>query len=411
MFVRFRLPALAFTVLAVAGIAHAQPVYKVAFIDPLSGPYAAVGELTFSHVQFAIDLLNAKGGTQMELLRFDSKLSAQESQSAMQAAIDQGARAIVNGASGTAVSAALVQTANKWNERNPGKEVLVFNHGSLDPDLTGKDCSFWFFSTEANTAMKMKATANLIKTLPEVKKIYLLNQDYANGRQWAAYGSKLIGEARPDIEFVGETFHPLGRVKDFTPYIAKAKQAGADSILTANWGQDLSLLLRSAADAGYDFRYFTSNAAIVPGTTLAIAQAKRGQLTWVSEWHPGEAGVPKAEALAKAFKAKTGQDYLSPRTLIALDVLKHGIDKANSTDSVKVARALEGFGFDSVVGPVEMRAQDHQLLLPQVVSTVVPVDGKAVKEGWEGTNYGFRTDAVYSAKELEQPSVCKMVRP
>jgi ABC-type branched-subunit amino acid transport system substrate-binding protein len=92
-------------------------------------------------------------------------------------------------------------------------------------------------------------------------------------------------------------------------------------------------------------------------------------------------------------------------------LLAVAINKAGSDDTVKVARALEDLSFDSVVGPVRMRAEDHQLLLPQVVNTIVPVDGKTVKVGWEGTNYGFRTDAVYTGNELAQGTDCKMVRP
>ena len=79
--------------------------------------------------------------------------------------------------------------------------------------------------------------------------------------------------------------------------------------------------------------------------------------------------------------------------------------------TVKVAYALEVMSFDSVVGPIRMRAEDHQLLLPQVVNTIAPVDGKSVKTGWEGTDYGFRTDAVYTGNELAQGTDCKMVRP
>jgi len=398
-----------------AGTAQAQQTYKLAYIDPLSGPFANVGELMLMHTQYAIEEINAKGGvlggTKLQLLQFDSKLSAQESQSALQAAIDQGAKAIVTGGSGSSVVTALVQAVARWNQRNPGKELLVLNHSSIDPEMTGKACSFWHFQTEANTAMKMKALANYIKKTPEVKKVYLLNQDYAHGKQWASYGRQLVGLARPDIQFVGEALHPIGRVKDFSPYIANIKQSGADSVITGNWGQDMTLLLKAAGDAGYDLRYFNHSAGSVPGTVTAVSQAKLGQLTWVAEWHPGQAGTPKVDALAKAYKAKTGKDFLAPRIDMKPRLLAAAIEKAASTDTVKVARALEDLSYDSVVGPVRMRGEDHQLLLPQVVNTIAPVDGKTVKLGWEGTNYGFRTDAVYSGNELAQGTDCKMVRP
>ncbi|PLC01584.1 branched-chain amino acid ABC transporter substrate-binding protein [Variovorax sp. RO1] len=402
---------------AIAGTAAQaqQPTYKIAYIDPLSGPFANVGELMLMHTQYAIEDINAKGGVlggmKLQLLQFDSKLSAQESQSALQAAIDQGAKAIVTGGSGSSVVTALVLAVARWNQRNPGKELIVLNHSSIDPEMTGKGCSFWHFQTEANTAMKMKALANYIKKTPDVKKVYLLNQDYAHGKQWASYGRQLVGLARPDIQFVGETLHPIGRVKDFAPYVANIKQSGADSVITGNWGQDMTLLQKAAGDAGYNLRYFNHSAGSVPGTVTSVSQAKTGQLTWVAEWHPGQADTPKVDALAKAYKAKTGKDFLAPRIDLTPRLLAAAIAKAGSVDTVKVARALEDLSFDSVVGPVRMRAEDHQLLLPQVVNTIAPVDGKAVKTGWEGTSYGFRTDAVYTGNELAQGTDCKMVRP
>lgn len=397
------------------GHAQAQETYKIAFIDPLSGPFGVVGELMLRHTQYAVDDINAQGGLpgglQLQLLPFDNKLSPQDSQSALQSAIDQGAKAIVTGGSGSSVVGALVQSVARWNERNPGKELLVLNHSSIDPELTGKRCSFWHFQTEANTAMKMKATANFIQKAPDVKKIYLLNQDYAHGHQWASYGRQIVGAARPDIEFVGEAFHQTGKIKDFSPYVVKIRQSGADSVITGNWGPDLTLLLKAAADAGYDLHYFNHSAGGTPGTVTAVSQVKLGQLTWVAEWHPGQENSAKVDAVAKAYKAKTGQEFAAPRIDLTPRMLAAAIVKAGSTDTIQVARALEGLDYDSIIGPVHMRAEDHQLLLPQVVNTIAPVDGKTVKVGWEGTDYGFRTDGIYTGKELAQPTECRMKRP
>jgi ABC-type branched-subunit amino acid transport system substrate-binding protein len=415
---KLSLTAAALAAAMAAGAAHAQTkndTFKIAYIDPLSGPFANVGELMLAHVQFAVQDINARGGvlkgTQLQLLQFDSKLSAQESQSALQAAIDQGARAVVTGGSGSSVVSALVAAAARHNERNPDKAILILNHSSIDPDLTGRNCSFWHFQFEANTAMKMKAIANYVKKQGDIHNVYLFNQDYAHGRQWARYGQELVGLARPDVKFVGQDFHPIGRVKDFAPYVSKIKATGADSLITGNWGQDMTLLLKAAGDAGYNLRYFNHSAGSVPGTVLAVSQSKLGRVTWVAEWHPGEEGTPKVDALAKAYKARTGKDFLAPRIDLTPRMLAAAIDKAGSTEPLKIARALEDLTFDSTVGPVRMRAEDHQLLLPQVVNTIAPVDGKAVKVGWDGTNWGFRTDAVYTGNELAQGSECKMQRP
>lgn len=394
---------------------HAAETVKIAFIDPLSGPFANVGELMRKHIKFAVDDINAQGGlfdgSKLELLEFDSKLSAQESQSALQAAIDQGAKAVITGGSGSSVVTALVQSAARHNQRNPGKELLVLNHSSIDPELTGKSCNFWHFMFDANTAMRMRAIASYIKTQPEIRNVYLFNQDYTHGHQWAAYGKEMIGQARPDIRFTGETLHPMGRVKDFAPYISKMKAEGTDSVVTGNWGQDLTLLLKSAGDAGYPLRYFNHSAGGIPGTVLAISQSKIGAVTWVAEWHPGQADRPQAEKLAQQYKAKMGEDFLAPRMDLVPRMLAKAIEKAQSTEAVKVAYALEDMKMDTVFGPVQMRGKDHQLLLPQVVNTIAPVDGKTVRQGWEGTNYGFRTDAVYDHQQIELPTACEMKRP
>jgi branched-chain amino acid transport system substrate-binding protein len=418
---RFTRCAVAIAALAFAGgVAAQQATFKIAFIDPLSGPFANVGMLMLSHAQYAVQDINASGGVlkngkgpgvQLELLQFDSKLSVQESQSALQAAIDQGARAVFTGGSGSSVVAGLVTAAARHNERNPEKAILILNHSSIDPDLTGKSCNFWHFQFEANTGMKMKAIANYIKKQSDIKNVFLFNQDYAHGRQWAKYGQELVGLARPDVKFVGSDLHPIGRVKDFSPYVSKIKATGADTLITGNWGQDMTLLLKAAGDAGYSLRYFNHSAGAVPGTVLAVSQTKVARLTWVAEWHPGQEGMPKVDALGKAYKAKTGKDFLGPRLDLTARMLAASIDKARSVEPVKIARAMEDLNYDSVVGPVRMRGEDHQLLLPQVVNTIAPVDGKTVKVGWEGTNYGFATDAVYTGNELAQGTECKMQRP
>lgn len=288
---------------------------------------------------------------------------------------------------------------------------MVLNHSSIDPELTGKACNFWRFMFDANTALRTKAISDYIQTAPSIQKVYLRNQDYAHGKQWAAYGRSMVGAARPDIQFAGETLHPIGKVKDFAPYASKVKASGADTVIRGNWGQDMALLLKAAGDAGLDYRYFNHSAGGVPGTVLAVSQAGKGQLTWVAEWHSGQVNRPAVDARAMAYKAKMGKDFLSPRIDITVRFLAAAMQKSQSTDPLKVALAMEDMVLDTSIGKVRMRGQDHQLLLPQVVNTIAPVDGKRVIAGREGTQWGFRTDAVIPAEQLTLDSACQMKRP
>ncbi|MFZ5512051.1 MAG: branched-chain amino acid ABC transporter substrate-binding protein [Pseudomonadota bacterium] len=400
--------------MALAATAHAQEIFKTAFIDQLSGPLAEVGELMHRHLQLAVDDINAKGGVlngvKMELLAFDNKLSAQEAQIAFKAAVDAGARVIFTGGSGSTVVAALVEAANKHNERNPDKAVLIVNHSSIDPELTGARCSFWHFATEANTAMKMKALTNFMKEARDIRKVYFLNQDYAHGRAWARYGKEMLAAARPDVQVAGEDYHPIGKVKDFSPYVAKIKSTGADTIVTGNWGNDLNLLVKAAGDAGLNVRYFNHSAGSIPGTAVAMSQAKIGRLTWVAEWHPN-VDNPKVASLAEAYHKRYNKPFLAPRIDMSPRLIAAAINQARSTEPLKIALALENMSYPSAVGEVRIRREDHQALLPQTVSTLVPVDGKTVKFGMEGTNIGFKTDAVYEGRDLALPTECRMQRP
>ena len=401
------------TALACAA-ANGQQTLKTAFIDQLSGPLGDVGELMQKHLQFAVDDINAKGGMlggmKMELLSFDNKLSAQEAQIAFKSAVDAGVKVIFTGGSGSSVVAALIEAANKHNERNPDRAVLIVNHSSIDPDLTGKNCSFWHFAVEANTAMKMKALTNFMKETKDIKKVFLLNQDYAHGRAWAKHGREMLAVARPDVQIVGEDFHPIGKVKDFAPYVTKIRATGADTVITGNWGADLNLLLKAAGESGANLRFFNHSAGSVPGTATAVAQARTGRLTWVAEWH-GNVDNPGVNALAEAYRKRYNRAFLAPRIDMAPRLIAAAVDQAKSADPVKIALALESMSYPSLVGEVRIRKEDHQALLPQTVSTLAPVDGKTVKTGAEGTNIGFHTDAVFAGKDLALPGECRMTRP
>lgn len=406
------LAAAAMALVPALATAQGAPI-KVAFIDQLSGPLANVGEIFQANLKFAIDDANAQGGVlgrKYELTSYDNKLSAQDSLSALQSAIDAGVKVVFTGGSGSSVVTALVEAATRHNERNPDRRILVVNYASIDPDLTGARCSFWHFATEANTSMKMRALADFTREQKDIHKLYLLNQDYAHGRVWAALGQQMIATARPDTQFVGATLHPLGKVKDFAPYVSKIKASGADTIVTGNWGQDLSLLIKAAGDIGYDPRYLNHSGGGAPGTVLAVSQAKSGKLTWVSEWLPNTED-PALSALAARVKQTAAGEYFTPRVLVSVQLVTEAIRRAGTDEPTKVAMALEGMKMKTALGEVTMRKSDHQLMLPQVVSTVAPVDGKTVKVGAEGTQYGFRLNSVTPAQALDLPSACHMKRP
>jgi len=395
------------------GAAHAEPaVVKIAYIDPLSGPFANIGQLMLSNIQYAVQDINAKGGVlkgtaKLELLQFDSKLSVTESQGALQSAIDQGARAIVTGGSGSTVVTALVHAAARHNERNPDKAILILNHSSIDPDLTGKGCNFWYFQFEANTAMKMKAIANYIKKQGDIHNVYLFNQDYAHGRQWSRYGRELVGLARPDVKFVGDDFHPVGRVKDFAPYVAKIKASGADTVITGNWGQDLTLLVKAMNDAGLKIPMYTYYAGVT-GTPTALAAGGDSEVYVVAYGHANHTG--DLGQMGAEFHKKFNDDYYTYATYNGINLLSAAMAKAQSTNPVKVAKAMEGLSVKSFAGDVTMRASDHQLQQTMFIAKWQKATPKG-EYSVENTGYNFQPVKAYDAYVASTPTSCQMKRP
>jgi branched-chain amino acid transport system substrate-binding protein len=201
------------------------------------------------HFQWLAEQINASGGLngkKVEILALDNKTNLQESVVQAQKAIDQGAHFLTQGI-GSSVAAALTDFALKNNDRNPDKQVLYLNYGAIDPILTNDKCNYWHFRWDANSDIKMRALTTFMKDRPNIKKVYLINQDYSFGQSVRTEARKMLKDKRPDIQIVGDELHPLLKVTDFAPYVAKIKAAGADTVITGNWGQDIALLLKPAA--------------------------------------------------------------------------------------------------------------------------------------------------------------------
>jgi len=397
--------------LAFAGAAFAQKgeTVKIAWIDPLSGLMAPVGNNQVRSFQYFGEKFSGAGnpaGVKFEVIAMDNKLSPAESLNHLKAAIDQGVRYITQG-NGSSVAGALIDAVNKHNERNPGKEVLFLNHSAVDPDFTNSKCSYWHFRFDADTSMKMEAITTFMKDQKDVQKVYLLNQNYSHGHQVAAFAKENLKRKRPDVQIVGEDLHPLAQVRDFAPYIAKIKASGADTVITGNWGSDLALLVKAANEGGYTGKFYTYYTG-VSGTPTALGQSSAGRVFQVSYNHynmGGDMGKWQAE-----YKEKFKDDFYTGSVIHIYKALGEAMAKAKSTDPVKVAAALEGLKFKSYNGEVEMRKADHQLQQPLFLTVWQKAD-KKFPYSPENTGMTLALVKEFPAYVSSTPTSCQMKRP
>jgi branched-chain amino acid transport system substrate-binding protein len=396
------------------GGAFAADTIKIAYIDPLSGGGATVGEIGLKHLQYLADRLNAAGGAngkKFEILGLDNKTNPQESLVQAQKALDQGAHFLTQG-NGSSVAAALTDFAVKNNDRNPDKQVLYLNYAAVDPILTNEKCNYWHFRWDANSDIKMQALTNYMKDKPNIKKVYLINQDYSFGESVRTQARKMLKEKRPDVQIVGDEKHPLLKITDFAPYVAKIKASGADTIITGNWGQDIALLLKAAADAGLQVDWYTYYSG-GPGGPTAIKQANLADRVYaIVEGVPNDE-PPDAAKIEQEFRAKlaNGLGFEYPRLYNEMYMLKNAIDAAKSDDAKAVAAKLEGMTFKTFMGSEGyMRKEDHQFFQDMYISNLGPLP-QGAKFDEENTGWGWKTQGVIKAKETELPTTCKMDRP
>ena len=423
--------ALAF--FASAAMAQAAPApIKLAMIEGLSGPTGNAGEAVYRNLIWAIERVNARGGVKLAagvsgavgvplaLERFDSKGQNDEALSALRSAIDGGARFIVQGNS-SANAAALIDAINKHNEREPNKRVLLLNYSAVDPVLTNEKCSFWHFRFDAHADMRMAALMEVLKDDKSVKNVYLIGQDYSFGQGVLREARRQLGLQRPDIQIVGDELHPMARVKDFLPYVAKIKASGAQAVITGNWGNDLTLLVKAAKEVGFEGKFYTFYGNAL-GAPAALGDAGVGRVIAVADWLPNVQSAG-SEAFYRSFRARYPQsadDYVHMRMQLMVEALAQSVEAAGRQNPIKSVDAMDLVAFGAQLERASvtlggqsgsMRASDHQFQQALVVGLMDRQGTPGVKFDVEGSGYGFRVIKSLAASAAELPTSCKMQRP
>lgn len=388
------------------GIAHAAAPIKIMVIDPMSGPQSPTVESSGKNLQFIVKRDNDAGGilgSKIDLEFCDDKFSPKDGKNCLDQAIGNDVHFVMQGI-GTNVTMTLVDAIEKYNARNPGKEILLINWSGLDEAMTGKYCSFWHFRTDGHVGMKMKAA--VLSLDPKVKRVYLINMDYSMGQSADAAIRRELKQLRPDIQIVGSELHPPNRVQDFTPYVAKIKAANPDAIITANIGTDLSRLIRAGDDIGLNAAWYTGYAS------------QHGQVTGI-----GEKGVGKVyqasdsimsmnnaaiDQLMDQSRASGYGDFEGIRIYRGYLFLTNAIRDAKTTQPIVVAKAIEKTTVSIGDYKATMRPADHQAQLPLNLS-VLTTDAKYKQDG---TPWGFRLIRTFPAAQVSEPvDGCNMKRP
>jgi branched-chain amino acid transport system substrate-binding protein len=394
---------------------------RIAFIEGLSGAFANAGEAVWRNLLWAAERVNQRGGVRvggfsrpLEIVRFDSEGQTEKALALLRAAIDQGITFVAQGNS-SSTAAALIEAIDRHNGREREQRVLLLNYSAVDPILTNERCSPWHFRFDAHADMRLAALVEVLREDRALNKLYLIGQDYSFGQHVNRQARALVAARRPDVAIVGDELHPMGRVKDFLPYAAKIQASGAQALVTGNWGNDLTLLVKAVREVGARPRFYTFYGNAL-GAPAAIGEAGVGSVYAVAEWHPNVGGTA-SDAFYAAFKRRFPQprdDYVHLRMQVMIEMLAAAVERAGAVEAGAVARALSGARYDgALLGGAHvatMRAADHQLQQPLLVSVMERAGGPGVAHDVEGSGFGFRTVRRFEPGDAERVHTCSMGR-
>lgn len=394
-------------------LAHGAEPIKLAYLAPLSGTFALTFEEGLKQFRAAIDEVNARGGVlggrQMVVVPYDNKGTPQETQIVLNRAIDEGSHYILATISSIAIT--INEALIKYNARHPDSPVLYLNYDAREPSLTEERCNFWHFRFEPHADMNISVLTDSMAADASVKKVYFLHQDYAWGQSVRRVALDMLKKKRPGIEIVGDDLIALGKVKDFTPYVAKIRASGADTVFTSNWGSDLQLLVKAAEQANLPAYFYTTHAWVV-GTPSVIGAAAANRVKTLMTWHINAAPPDwekKLLSYEQKYQTKSHLEFIPAWQTI--EMFAQALEKAGADSPLKVAYALEGMHWQGPAGDSWMRKEDHQLLAPQYIATFVKAGQPGVKYDVEGTGFGWKTEMVSKAADAAPPIRCNMERP
>ena len=409
---KLALTAGALCVAGLAAAAQAAPV-KIGLIETLSGPQASTGQMFRAAIKYELDRINAAGGWNgepLQLVEFDNQGGPVGASDRFRAAAADGVQIIAQGAS-SAISGQLTEDVRKYNLRNPGKEIVFLNMGGEALELTGEKCNFYHFRFTTNAELRVKAlTAVMAADGTLGKRVYAINQNYSWGQDMESATERYADDY--GYQVVGKTLHEVNKIQDFAPYVARIRSANPDTVITGNWSNDLLLLMKATQAGGLKVRFGTVFLDQV-GNLANAGEVALGH--YIAHPFNAQAAGEEGARFAEDYKAKTGHypSYVEPQTVMGMRFLGQALKQVPPRDGrlpvPELARALEQVTIKTALGEYSMRAADHQVQLPMVVSKVT----KTAQYKTDGTDMGFEPVKVLAAADVSAPvqGTCKMARP
>ena len=364
-----KLLAIAATAVLLNGSAFAQEKIKVGLVNIDSGPFTVLAPFVQDGAVFAIETLNAQGGALGRKYELVTQTHVGTPAAAIAAAnrlVEQQGVNFFAGLSSSSTSLGL-------SPKLAGMNALFLDTTGAADDLTGKSCQQNYFRIGVNDSFYINGFRALLKQ-SSVKSWDLIMGDYALGHDYAKRFTALVQESGGTVQ---KTLFPSMTAPDVGSFISQLLVKPAEGLMVVYPGSGAITLAKQQQPFELFAKYKSVLSVYSTNDTIIGAQGDTtaGMVSAQSYYWsmPGERNATFVKAFEARFKRKP--TYLDADAYMSFEVLHAAILKARSTELVAVRSALSGLKTPSIVGDVEMRAADHQLLRPLAIVQAVNAGG------------------------------------
>jgi branched-chain amino acid transport system substrate-binding protein len=349
--------------------AQAAGTIKIGMPLALTGPLGSVGQQQKRGAEFHTKLLNEKGGLlgrKVELLIEDTVGNPATCVRKAQEMVERHDCRLFTGITLSSEALAIVPKLAEWNS-------IFISSDNGDGRLTAESFVPNFFRANTSGPMGTRAVSLYLKNEAKLQKFYAIGMDYAWGHNSVQVFENEI--KRLGREFVGKVFSPTG-TKDYSTYVTKIRQSGADAVYTVMAGDDNNAFLAQAAQYQLASRMAVFAEQLELSAMRAVGDACLGMI--VSSRYAFTIDNPKNKEFVAAWRKEHNglvPDQFEGEQWQCQQVFEAGIIKAGSIEADKLRPALEDIVIDDIKGRVHIRKCDHQGVQAGFVVKAVKKEG------------------------------------
>ncbi len=358
--------SLLFIFLFPAVSAGAERAIKVGIIDTYTGPAAVYGQDALNGFKLALAEINKKGvlGKKIEFTNRDDKFKVDIGLSMAKELVMNEKVDVLVGTINSGVSLAVSDYVR-------GEKVPFIVWISKTEKITGEKGHRYAFCTAENTYMAGKAGGLALSRKPYVK-YWIAGDDYEYGHAVAEAAWRNLKRLKPDVRLLGQSWWKVGE-PDLIPYITAILAARPDAVIFATGGASMTNVLKTIKSTGMSAKvpvwiHTATDHAVIKPLGLEAPEGVMGTMDY-HFYHPD---IPANRTFVKAYQDayKNPPGFPAFHAYLTAHFIAKAFEKAGAVDREKFVNALEGMKVDSPVGEVEMRACDHQAVLPLYMGTL-----------------------------------------